>query len=134
MKLISAYRVPYDLFPVLKKMDEDYSASINELWENLYHQGNVDTASYAAVPELVARGELSLVAAIEISRRELRNPEIPAELLSAYNQALANVLFSVPSNEEQYQGYYIIHALVSGQYRLAKALHLLSVEEIVNEF
>lgn len=134
MELISAYRVPYDPFPVLKKMDKDYDGSVNELWENLYHQGDVDTASYASVPGLVDRGELSLVAAIEVARQEAHNPEIPSELMAAYNQALVNALSLIPTSEEQYQGFYIIHASLNGQYRLAKTLHLLSVEEIINEY
>lgn len=134
MELISGYRLPYDPFPSLEKLESDNSNALNELWENLYHQGDVDTASYAAVPKLVELGELSLVSAIEVARNSEQNPPIPKELKVNYNQAIKFALTLVPKNQEQFQGYYVIHASVNGQFKLAKALSLLSVEEILTEY
>lgn len=134
MELIGGYRIPYDPSPALENLAFNRSSALDELWENLYHQGDVGSASYAAVPKLVEAGELSLVAAIEVARHEPHNLEIPPSLLQAYEQALAGSLESQPSTEEQYQAYYVIHASVQGQRRLAKALELLSVDEILEEY
>ncbi len=54
------YGVPYDPEPALKRLSSSHEEAISELWENLYHQGDVGLASYAAVPALVQAGELSL--------------------------------------------------------------------------
>jgi len=56
--------IPYDPQPALDRVASDRSAALDELWENLYHQGDVDSASYSAVPWLVDAGELFLVAAV----------------------------------------------------------------------
>ncbi len=134
MELISGYGTAYNPWPVLERLGSDKQAALEELWENLYHQGDIGSASYAAVPKLVALGELSLVAAIEIARLSEHNPPIPKELESSYWDALHAALNSNPSDEEQFQGYYAIHASLNGQQNLAKALHLLSVEEVLTEY
>lgn len=134
MQLISAYRIPYDPSSALKLLGSDRDAALNELWENLYHQGDVDTASYAAVPKLVEAGELSLVAAIEVARHEGRNPDVPSEISSTYKQALLDALGSTPTEEEQLKGYYVIHASVHGQSNLAKALDLMSIDEVLEGY
>ena len=92
MELIGGYRVPYDPNPALERLASDGSQALDELWGNLYHQGDVGSASYAAVPKLVEAGELSLVAAIEVARHEAHNPEVPSSLLHAYEVALAKSL------------------------------------------
>jgi hypothetical protein len=134
MELISGYGTQYDPFPVLERLETDHELALDELWENLYHQGDVGSASYAAVPILVQKGELSLVAAIEVARNKEHNPEIPSELIAGYHQALAFALETKPKNEEQFQGYYVIHASVNGQHKLARALNLLSVTEILADY
>jgi hypothetical protein len=134
MQLTGGYGTAYDPKPALNRLGSDRVGAIEELWENLIHQGDIGTASYAAVPALVENGELSLVAAIEVARNDARNPEIPEALRKHYFAALELALASKPIDEEQYQGYYVIHASASGQHRLAKALNLLSVEEILSEY
>lgn len=48
------YRLPYDPRPALDRLATvDVAAAWAELWQELYHQGDVGEASYAAVPELV---------------------------------------------------------------------------------
>ena len=108
-----------------------YDDAISELWENLYHQGNVGLASYAAVPALVQAGELSLVAAIEVARNSESNPDLPENIKTEYELALKQALSTKPKSEEQFLGYYIIHASINGKIRLSKALHLLDIEEIL---
>jgi len=134
MKLIGGYRVPYDPTEDLNNLDHSYDEAISNLWENLYHQGDVDTASYYSVPFLVRRGELSLVGAIEVARNDEDNPNIPELLESDYFEALQNAMLQEPKNQEQCQGYYIIHASINNQKNLAKALHLFSVEEVLDEY
>ena len=134
MELISAYGIPYDPQPALERLNLDRETSMGELWENLYHQGDVGSASYAAVPELADAGELSLVAAIEVASKSTHNPEIPKDMYKVYKKALSFALNSVPSSEEHLQGYYVIHASLNGHEKLAKALFLLSVEEILAEY
>ena len=70
-----------------------------DLWSALCHQGDIFTASYAAVPHLVALAPahlqrknydpLLLSASIELARLEGRAPEIPADLSASYYQAVA---------------------------------------------
>ena len=73
------YRTAYDASKVLRTLLEDGSSerSWQELWEELYHQGDVGEASYASVPwllEIVRRSAvpewrpLALVCTIELAR------------------------------------------------------------------
>ena len=69
------------------------------LWSALYHQDDIYSASYAAVPELVAMAHecgagiaaecLFLAASIELRRQEPGAPAMPPELRAAYEQAVA---------------------------------------------
>jgi hypothetical protein len=97
-RLLGGYRVPYDprkALLALERADETEGAW-KELWTELYHQGDVGEASYAAVPHLVRiharRGKAdwntyALVAAIEEARRNGHNPGLPANLGDAYEAA-----------------------------------------------
>ena len=102
-RLLGGYRVPYDprkALVALEQGDETESAW-EELWNELFHQGDVGEASYAAVPHLVrihaARAvadwnTYALVAAIEIARRSGHNPELPASLSDAYQAAWREIV------------------------------------------
>ena len=71
------------------------------LWSALCHQGDVYTASYAAVPHLVEAMEgaplrvpmtlLLLVVSIEIARATGRGPRVPEALRADYEGGLARV-------------------------------------------
>lgn len=71
------------------------------LWSSLCHQGDVYTASYAAVPHIVAVaiaaeapvdfGFFQLPAAVEVARHGGRGPQIPQQLAHGYHQALARL-------------------------------------------
>ena len=75
------------------------------LWSALCHQGDVYSASYAAVPHIVRLIEtaadrahwsvLLLVASIEIARSKGNGPQIATELADEYQVALARVPFAV---------------------------------------
>jgi hypothetical protein len=68
------------------------------LWQSLFHQGDVYTASYAAVPELVEIAAnrtddggaecLFLAAMIELRRHEYEAPAIPPVLRPTYEAAV----------------------------------------------
>lgn len=134
MDLESGYREKYSPWQALDKLKTDRAAALTELWENLYHQGDIGSASYASVPKLVEAGELTLVAAIEIARLSSNNPPVPPQLEPEYTVALKQALSAVPEDQDQLLGYYIIHASVHGHKTLAKALNLLDVEEILSEY
>jgi hypothetical protein len=91
-------RFPYDPRRALQDLERgaNVAAVWSELWDELHHQGDVDSASYAAVPHLVRVHRLrdvadwntySLVGAIEHWRSSPRNPAIPAWLKSGYDEA-----------------------------------------------
>ena len=74
----------------------DVALAWEELWVELYHQGDVGVASFAAVPELVriheARGiadwnTYALAATIEEARDNPNNPQLPEWLRSDYELA-----------------------------------------------
>jgi len=96
------YRMPYDPRGALLAIEkgENVEASWNELWSELFHQGDVGEASYAAVPHLVrihaARGiadwnTYALVAIIEGVRLNPGNPPLPANLRDEYETALRSL-------------------------------------------
>jgi len=75
------------------------------LWSSLCHQGDVYTASYAAVPHIVqiageAKGPVDfsffqLPAAIEVARQTGRGPDIPGVLADDYHRAIARLMENV---------------------------------------
>jgi hypothetical protein len=98
-ELHGGYRILYDPRHALRSLAEglNVDAAWEELWTELYHQGDVGEASYAAVPELVRihteRGvadsnTYALVATIEEARQDPKNPELPPWLRDSYTDAL----------------------------------------------
>jgi hypothetical protein len=93
--------------PLLRQLEtaaprEKYdSPPWGDLWSSLYHQMDVDTASYAAVPHIVSIAttkpirervhHISLVGSIEIGRHIDKAPQIPDFLKEAYFDALKQV-------------------------------------------
>ena len=55
LTLLGGYRIPYDPRRALLALErnENAEAAWKELWDELFHQGDVGEASYAAVPHLV---------------------------------------------------------------------------------
>ncbi|HTU34109.1 MAG TPA: hypothetical protein VMF66_09940 [Candidatus Acidoferrum sp.] len=92
-------RIPFDRRLSLAKLDagQDKQQTWHELWDGLYHQGDVGEASYAAVPHLASiyrqRGEtdgntFALIAIIELARLNEGNPELPAWVADDYLRAV----------------------------------------------
>jgi len=87
-----------------EKLPEDTGGDVEpyfSLWSALCHQGDVYSASYAALPHLVRIVDenpdkfrwtlLLLVHAIEVARSEGRGPPVPDDLGDPYQKALARI-------------------------------------------
>ncbi len=94
------YRLPYDASIALRAL-RDGTDVWDELWSELYHQGDVGIASYAAVPQLVAMAMkngspdwnfYALIAAIETERHRRGNPAVPDWLMESYQEAWCRVV------------------------------------------
>lgn len=97
--LEAGYRTPIDLRPLLQRLESgrDAKATWEEVWQELYHQGDVGEGSFVAVPHLVRIHRLrgvpdwntyTLVATIELARGKGGNPEVPDWSRDAYDKAL----------------------------------------------
>lgn len=118
------YRVNYDASIPLKRLesgDGDIASIWAELWENLYHQGDVGVASYAAVPHVarIVRGRgvldfnpIALTVAIELARGRGENPNLPDWLEEDYHQAVRNLAgYLVESVDREWDKYVVKSAL-----------------------
>lgn len=94
--LQGAYRVPYDPRPAMTRLMVDAGAAWSELWQELYHQGDVGVASYAAVTQFVPLIEkldpsdwngFALASTIEEARVFGDNPGLPEWLAADYFRA-----------------------------------------------
>lgn len=96
--LQGGYRTAYDATPALRALAEGGEPGViwERLWQELHHQGDVGTASYAAVPHLVSSCRnrrlydwnlFALASIIEICRGRPRNPPLPEWLADSYRQA-----------------------------------------------
>lgn len=137
--LNGGYRIPFDASPALRalELDEGDEAAWNELWENLHHQGDVDIASFAAVPHLVRLHSrktsvdwqfMGLIATIEVARWSHDNPDVPAELLDEYTNALNDakdlglerMMFN--GTTEYLASYFALVASLHGNQQLAQVI------------
>lgn len=102
-ELQGGYRVPYDPRPALAMLERqhDVPQAWEELWQELHHQGDVGTASYAAVPHLLrvhaARGvsdwnTFALAGCIEKMRHAGGNPDLPPWLRDGYEKAWRDIV------------------------------------------
>ena len=96
LELTGGYRTLLDPRPLLAKLESGDTSAWKELWDELHHQGDVGTASYAAVPHLVRIyrklgiidwNAYAIVGVIELARSR-GNPEIPKVLEHDYFQAI----------------------------------------------
>jgi hypothetical protein len=105
------------------------------LWSSLYHQDDVYSASFAAVPELIAivaeRPDLAveslfLAASIELRRNEAGAPELPAALTSVYQPALETgrvLATELAARSPNAEGKLVFAELVfSGEFARARAI------------
>jgi hypothetical protein len=100
---LGGYRTPYNAAICLQQLENesgDLDAIWQEFWDELHHQGDVDLASYAAVPHLVRIGIareildwnlFALIACIEECRLFNENPPMPKSLENNYHLAIKSL-------------------------------------------
>jgi hypothetical protein len=97
--LKGGYRIPFDPRQLLQKLESgtDIKGCWQNLWQELYHQGDVGEASYAAVPHIVRiyqnLGKIdwnayAIVTSIELARNVGNNPDVPLWLRQGYEDAM----------------------------------------------
>jgi hypothetical protein len=143
--LFDAYGAATEIPDLLRKLasspgpKSDYQAEPwFTLWSSLCHQGDVYSASYAALPHIVriaidARGPIAfdffhLPTAIEIARFNGRGPEIPEFLADAYQFGIAMLMDCASAHRaEKWDEPMVLsvaaaQAVAKGQHRTAEAL------------
>lgn len=99
---LSAYGEPYDPRPAIEAWRAGRIVEgPQELWDMLYHQGAVNSASYAAVGGIVRMmqeqsepdwNSYALIASIEEGRLAHGSPPLPSELRKDYESAWSAIL------------------------------------------
>ena len=147
-QMYGGYRVPYDPRSSLNKIASgtETAAAWHELWQELYHQGDVGEASYASVPQLVRIyrehnepdwNTYAIVATIELARDAAHNPQLPTWLESDYNAALTELArigmieLSRAENRETVRGILAVLALWKGLRTYARVLIEFSEDEVL---
>jgi hypothetical protein len=150
--LHGGYRTIYDASEPLRQLEEadsDFDRIWTDLSSGLHHQGDVDEASYAAVPHIARitiRKKLrdahpfALVACIEACRQFGQNPKIPDWMSEAYRAAIAELaayaLQLLPDSRPKHEVPYLL-AVVALRHSCAEHAYVLSqliadeVEEII---
>jgi len=141
--LEGGYRMKYDTSLPLKNLqgcDSPSKEIWDTLWEELYHQGDVGIASYAAIPHLIRiykeKGwfddNLCMFAAtIESSRLEDKNPKIPQWLEHDYKQSLLDIVkyfieeLTKKWGHSSLIGVLMLISLLQGNHDLAELLNLI---------
>lgn len=101
-RLTDANGDPYDPTAPLEAIARgDASEGYDELWQKVHHQGDLGTAAYAVVPELVRLMSnqtepdwraYSLIATIEDRRNAGGNPPVPDWLQGSYATAMRELI------------------------------------------
>jgi hypothetical protein len=157
VNLTSGYKIPYDASVPLRKLKstddpETIKAVFEELWENLYHQGDVGTASYYAVPHLVeiciSKNSLDwnyvgLCFIIEEARAAANNLSLTSGLEQEYFDSLHKLGDYLLKNFKSINGEITIQAalaflaMMQGQIKLGSLIYKLDddmIDQLLNEF
>ena len=150
--LNGGYRLPYDGSVRLNQLDAGSNETEpiwEEFWNELHHQGDVDLASYAVVPQLVRicikRGLLdwnvfALVATIEECRIFGENPAVPDWLEDDYNSAVVKLAefgaehFAREWSKELLQAFLAVAAFAKGAAQTGRLLITFSDDELNEVF
>jgi hypothetical protein len=100
--LEGGYRTLFDPRPLLSDLEDrkNTEATWHELWDELHHQGDVGTASFAAVPHLIRIyrklgiidwNTYAIVAVIELARDNGKNTKVPTWLEGDYLRAIRDL-------------------------------------------
>jgi len=152
-QLKGGYRIEYDASESLRKLEQannqnDIDEVMSELWDELHHQGDVDLASYYAVPHLIRIAKskprfvtdiIAIAITIEIERHR-NNPSLPTDLVGDYQDALRELgelaihLINQPWELTLASIALSAIAVSKNQVGLARAISLLEDESILEEF
>ena len=146
------YKVPYNAAIPLQALEQEQvpekiEAIMDELWQELYHQGDVGIASYMALPHLIRiakKNKLStyhipaLVAVIEVARH-INNPSIPQEFEQEYKDEIKGILEVIQLNKQPWDSVYATSATaaiaaVNGHIQLARVIIELEDENLSEKF
>ena len=130
------YKIPYNPAPVIKSLEKgnNIEEAWKELWNELYHQGDLGEASYAIVPHLVKIQKekrcfdwnfYGLISVIEIERHRKTNPPIPDWLIEDYKKAWDDILEIVILEIKKEKDPYLVKCLL-GTLAAAKGNNKLS--------
>ena len=149
----SGYRIKYDASLPLRQLEaalnnNDIIQALDELWDELHHQGDVGTASYVAVPQLVRIGLkknltdwrlIGLIALIEIQRHD-STVTIPPPYEVEYFSALQQIEQLITTNTDlPWTSEYASCALAAlaaskGLIAMAKVIQELSDPDLTDKF
>jgi hypothetical protein len=147
------YRQPYDASVALTKLEKasnktEIDTILNELWEELHHQGDVGVASYMSVPHLVRialekqltdSNIIALITVIEIERHK-NNPPIPVRHQASYLEAIgklaAMALNNINENWDLETTAWRLAAVAAskGQTSIANAISKFDSYDMIEEF
>jgi hypothetical protein len=147
-ELKAGYRTTIDLRPLLSNLESsvDSDSAWAELWQELYHQGDVGEGSFAAVPHLVRIhrqratadwNTYALVATIDLARGTRQNPDVPDWTRTAYDRALTDLagigLAELPkcSDRESVRSILALLALAHGARTYGRLLLEFSEDEVL---
>ena len=149
----SGYQIEYDASQPLKQLEVASSSAdtiqiLDELWDELHHQGDVGTASYLAVPQLTRIGLknkiadwrlIGLIALIEIQRHEsavLLPQQYEQEYCAALQQVeqLIALNDNLPWNAEYTSCALAALAASKGQIGIAKVIQELHDPDLAEKF
>ena len=114
-QLLGGYQVTYDCRPALDRLGrpDSRAGAWEELWENLHHQGDIGSASLAAIPHIVKISEqfdevdwnlYALPGLIEELRLEA-GFEVPSWLSDAYFKSLEKLALRAASDLQKTEDY-----------------------------
>jgi hypothetical protein len=100
-ELKNGYRVAYDARPLVRRFasGDDPDGCWDEIWEELHHQGDVDTASYAVLPHLVRMSReqqrdwniYSYAATLSLEAGREPNPAIPEYIEPGFSESMGEL-------------------------------------------
>ena len=152
-ELKGGYKIIYDASLPLRQLErtndkKEIERILEELWNELHHQGDVGEASYLAVPQLVRIAKskglfdwqlYGLCAVIEQQRHLGKNPAIPTKYIDYYKNGLTelNQLMILILNERHDDSDLRVIlstiATCKGQPKLGKAIIEMS-DDVLDEF
>lgn len=147
-ELHAGYRVPIDLRPLLRRLEseDDPERTWHDIWQKLYHQGDVGEGSFVAIPHLVRIhrkrnvvdwNTYAIAATVELARGTGRNPDAPQWARAAYDDALRELgrlgLEELPraNNQEAIQSILAFLAIIYGARTYGRILVEFTEDEIL---